>query len=352
MLIKVTYHKKSLNYKCKKKAKNYLFYAMNLSTFAAAVSANASAGIGILKTTLNSSQFDDKTLIPTDENKNKMIKSVQCCHNSDINETKPSIYTYQDTLGHHQLGTNLNDLSVCWHKMSDANPTSTFDNIEKTLLKRITPKSDNYEKEEEAMPYIPPPDYDTDTKCSFTHEFSSLIVHSTLSMKLNSNSTNSNYDYEKIEKQMASIIKTTSFQPKDMIEQIKLFNKYNTNKRNALNYHYHNEGDLCINGLLKIHWNLKNPIRIDTSSDDNDNNKQLEEQNEFKATSITDLNKKKKQIYFDDLSISKNDATSTAPSKFRSQTVKSTSSNKWKRPALNINPPKDEKDLQETVTYI
>ena len=73
--------------------------------------------------------------------------------------------------------------------------------------------------------------------------------------------------------------------------------------------------------VLKIHWNLKNPIKLSKLSLNNDEkydenqinpknerlNSIAEEQINFKATSVKDLNKKKRQqISWDDFSLNAN----------------------------------------------
>ena len=93
----------------------------NLSALAAAVAAsantNASAGIGVLNlfTHINSSSNNNKSTdshlsttssVSIDSNLNEFNKRIICINkNSEI------------TL--HQIGTNLVDLTVCWHKMND-----------------------------------------------------------------------------------------------------------------------------------------------------------------------------------------------------------------------------------------
>lgn len=106
--------------------------------------------------------------------------------------------------------------------------------------------------------------------------------------------------------------------------------------------------------MLKIHWNLKNPIKISlndtqtprtitsTSSNNNFNNQFINnKQDSFKATSVKDLNEKK---CWDDSSLLRNVALSNDESKNkvpRSQSVKC-NPNKWKRaPLTNMSEPKE-----------
>lgn len=120
--------------------------------------------------------------------------------------------------------------------------------------------------------------------------------------------------------------------------------------------------------MIKINWNLKNPIKlsisaggdgdktnggadeiskIDTSRDGN--------QTYFKATSLKDLNKKKQlQTSWDDSSMSETTSTdgdekSSQNLLFRSQTVKC-KPNRWKRsPILGLNEEKIEKEIEAEV---
>jgi hypothetical protein len=41
-----------------------------------------------------------------------------------------------------------------------------------------------------------------------------------------------------------------------------LFNKYNSPKINDLFYDFDDKNELIIRGLLKINWNIKNPIKL------------------------------------------------------------------------------------------
>jgi len=93
-------------------------------------------------------------------------------------------------------------------------------------------------------------------------------------------------------------------------------------------------------GVLKIHWNLKNPIKIsvnDSRTASNANEIIHNKQDSFKATSVKDLNEKK---CWDDSSLLRNaslvDDYSTNSFKkqaLRSQSVK-LKPNKWKRTQL------------------
>ena len=115
---------------------------------------------------------------------------------------------------------------------------------------------------------------------------------------------------------------------RDLIEQIKLFNKYNTSKLNELKYEL-NQNNVKISGVLKIHWNLKQPIKISlTDQPEAINSKQ----NSFKATSVKNLSEKK---CWDDSSLLKNGATPANKAFLRSQSVKY-KPNKWKRTQLDM----------------
>jgi len=122
-----------------------------------------------------------------------------------------------------------------------------------------------------------------------------------------------------------------------LIDQIKLFNKYNRNQRTNLTYEFNENSsdstDIKIQGLLKIHWNLKNPIKLLTSPSDAIAHEQI--QNSFRTTSIKHLNEKRKQqTGWDDSSLSKSDQIDTQ-TLFRSQTVKCKPSKSKPRPTLN-----------------
>lgn len=58
------------------------------------------------------------------------------------------------------------------------------------------------------------------------------------------------------------------------------------------------DNDLDIKGLIKIYWNLKNPIKLstkrlsETNQDQLNSNLLIDKQTNFKTTSIKDLNKK------------------------------------------------------------
>jgi hypothetical protein len=128
------------------------------------------------------------------------------------------------------------------------------------------------------------------------------------------------------------------FSFRDLIEQIKLFNKYNRNQRTNLTYEFDentsNSTEIKIQGLLKIHWNLKNPIKLLSSpSDASTTNEQI--QNSFRTTSIKHLNEKRRQqTGWDDSSLFKTDQIDTQ-ALFRSQTVKCKSIKSKPRPTLN-----------------
>ena len=91
--------------------------------------------------------------------------------------------------------------------------------------------------------------------------------------------------------------------------------------------------------MLKIHWNLKNPIKISLAATQSTKHETIRsKQDSFKATSVKDLNEKK---CWDDSSLLKNNLQeniSPNSKNFpRSQSVK-LKPNKWKRPQLNILP--------------
>lgn len=74
-------------------------------------------------------------------------------------------------------------------------------------------------------------------------------------------------------------------------------------------------------GYVKIHWNLKKPIKLsDRSIEMNELNENDSSYSSFKATSVRDLKKKRQQISFDD-TFSKVSAK-VSENFFRNQTVK------------------------------
>ena len=92
--------------------------------------------------------------------------------------------------------------------------------------------------------------------------------------------------------------------------------------------------------MLKIHWNLKNPIKISlnestpttNSNSVNGNNGINNKQDNFKATSVKDLNEKK---CWDDSTLKNSTVVDDTKNKFpRSQSVKC-KPNKWKRTQLS-----------------
>lgn len=93
--------------------------------------------------------------------------------------------------------------------------------------------------------------------------------------------------------------------------------------------------------MIKIHWNLKNPIKLSIESSEttvetmSSRLKDETNPNNFKATSLRDLNKKKQlQTSWDDSSVSSDDK-SNQNSLFRSQTVKCRPNAKKRAPILD-----------------
>lgn len=89
--------------------------------------------------------------------------------------------------------------------------------------------------------------------------------------------------------------------------------------------------------MLKIYWNLKNPINLSILNETNNLNMEYSQiHTTFKATSIKDLNdKRKQQISWDDFSLQMNEKVDDIQQINRAQTVKC-KSNKWKRSALTM----------------
>lgn len=88
--------------------------------------------------------------------------------------------------------------------------------------------------------------------------------------------------------------------------------------------------------MLTIYWNLKNPINLSFLNETNNLNMEYSQiHTTFKATSIKDLNdKRKQQISLDDFSLKMNEKVDDIPIN-RAQTVKC-KSNKWKRSVLTM----------------
>lgn len=115
-----------------------------------------------------------------------------------------------------------------------------------------------------------------------------------------------------------------------------MYNKYNNSKFTELNYEL-KEDLLLVSGLLKIHWNLKQPIQLSTVNEElGEINSSLksEKYTNFKATLIPNFNR---QSCLDDSSLNKKiDKTlnESDGQSGRAHTVKC-KPNKWKRPSLN-----------------
>ncbi|RMZ93035.1 ras association domain-containing 2 isoform X1, partial [Brachionus plicatilis] len=81
------------------------------------------------------------------------------------------------------------------------------------------------------------------------------------------------------------------------------------------------ETDIEIIGYVKIHWNLKKPIKLsDKSIEMGELNEKDDSYSSFKATSVRDLKKKREQISLDD-TFSKT-STKMSENFFRNQTVR------------------------------
>ena len=105
--------------------------------------------------------------------------------------------------------------------------------------------------------------------------------------------------------------------------------------------------------MLKIHWQLKNHIKISLNDSQVNANEVIHnKQDNFKATSVRDLNEKK---CWDDSSLLRNASLSDDSLKkqsLRSQSVKY-KPNKWKRTQLsNMNPTESiQENLEEEVNF-
>ncbi len=81
--------------------------------------------------------------------------------------------------------------------------------------------------------------------------------------------------------------------------------------------------DLKITGLLKIYWNLKNPIKLSSFSDSIEPKNDLQHSiDDFKATSIKDLKKKKQLMSWDDSSIKNEEKNGEKQQMSRAHTVR------------------------------
>ena len=87
---------------------------------------------------------------------------------------------------------------------------------------------------------------------------------------------------------------------------------------------------------MKIYWSLKNPIELSSFSEEKEpNTDQLSSVDDFKATSIKDLNKKKKQlISWDDSTIKNEEKNGEKQPMSRAHTVRYKQSKS--RPGLAI----------------
>lgn len=296
---------------------------------------NASAGIGI-KATLPDTSIDTKKRL------------TNCMNNSlaaeEVNEQIQ-----------HQIGTNLADLSVCWHKTTwpehcikcgepfyKANQSSCekCNDCEenfvagtlKNSLSAISSESSllnfnsTLSQHDSLVKNLPSVEYIT--RKNFEDEFSSLIINSTKNSSEFMTSFNVN---KKID--LSSQTKMTK---NDLIEQIKLYNKYNSSTFTELKFEQKEEL-LLINGLLKIHWNLKQPIQLSISNtssntfdDQSLSSNKSDMQTDFKATLLND---DLKQSSFDDSSLDTKAFNKSSSQYGRSHTVKYKPT-KWKRPAL------------------
>jgi Ras association domain-containing protein 2/4 len=264
---------------------------------------------------------------------------------------------------HHQIGTNLADLSVCWHKVTlpdncqfcghpfyeanqflchNCNGTTNNEKIlleeDLSIFEKIMPKDEDLN----LMATLNDTSKDeTAAKFSFELEFSSLILNSNLSTAVDSLLLKHSQSLPKLSDQIDLISSHTTksnnsicpFSSRDLIEQIHLFNKYNRSKLTELKYELvDSDHQIKIFGVLKIHWNLKQPIKIPI----NRNNVATSyKQDSFTATAVKDLNKGKKS--FDDSSpLLKDNPKERSTLSSRSHTVKC-KPNKWKRtPISNV----------------
>jgi hypothetical protein len=103
---------------------------MNITAFAAAVAnTNASAGIGAFNFFNYNKNTSNNIPINSDINN---IKRIMCTHNNNNFENKSiSSNDLKESINLHQIGTNLSDLSVCWHKMN----ADSCKNCNETLYK-------------------------------------------------------------------------------------------------------------------------------------------------------------------------------------------------------------------------
>jgi hypothetical protein len=107
--------------------------------------------------------------------------------------------------------------------------------------------------------------------------------------------------------------------------------------------------------VLKINWHLKNPIKISLNDSQVNANQVIHnKQDNFKATSVRDLNEKK---CWDDSSLLRNASLSDdSPNSLKKQSLRSQSvkykPNKWKRTQLsNMNPTESiQENLEEEVS--
>ena len=102
--------------------------------------------------------------------------------------------------------------------------------------------------------------------------------------------------------------------------------------------------------MIKIHWNLKNPIKLSQQQDRTEEETGLDSgseisiesnHNNFKATSIKDLNQKKaQQTSWDDCSVGRSSNENEKggdnnSALFRFQTVRCKTTSRWKRSPIH-----------------
>ncbi|CAF0839497.1 unnamed protein product [Brachionus calyciflorus] len=302
---------------------NAIASILNAATITA--SANLSASAGIYSKPNTSSQFKSSGLNTDTAEVSSLspLLTTNTCLNSHTlfkSESFDDKDTFLNDKLLHQIGTNLVDLSVCWHKMSEEKALNS------ELIENISPLdivNDDTVKVDEF------------TKKTFREEFSSIIIKSTYNQNTEFDvnqllDANKDQPIGKLADQIQFLtIQTPSLSNTSIntfVEQIKIFNKYNQSKFNQLKYKISpDENEIEISGFIKIHWNLKNPIKLSGSSSETLNENDADLYSSFKATSIKDLNQKKKaQVSFYD-TLSKTDSK-TAKSFFRNQTVKAKAS--------------------------
>lgn len=141
---------------------------LNTNTIAASAKLSASAGI-YTKPTASKAEYLNGLGVNANSETALPISSIHNCLNNHTlfkSETLGQQDTFLNDKLLHQIGTNLVDLSVCWHKMSLPDKCDASDE----LIAKIDPVKESVDATIRT---------DELTKKNFQQEFSSLIIKTT-----------------------------------------------------------------------------------------------------------------------------------------------------------------------------